>query len=176
MMTKKCIPLYGILLLANTTLVTADFTDHQQQATPQTKEPIPDDIWNSIASPFDPIRNQSAFTPPQRRVEQMRPQQKMVRPVQPAPQPLPQSTPQAPSRPMVQDLSIPTQTAPPRERYSAPVEPTPIPYELPPQVKVAVAEYPEEYWNCLLNNLQGVGSDVAAKLITRACQKKHPKR
>jgi len=50
-----------------------------------------------------------------------------------------------------------------------------IPFALPPQEEL-VAEYPEEYWNCLLNNLQGLGSDVAAKLITRACQKKYPKR
>ena len=95
---------------------------------------IPEDIWSTIASPFDPMSSAQNFMQ------------------------------QAPQMPMMkQPQSQPT-------RYPVPA----IPYEMPPQEK-QVAEYPEEYWNCLLNNLQGVGSDVAAKLITRACQKKYPK-
>ncbi len=66
-------------------------------------------------------------------------------------------------------------TAVPQQPPRYPMQAIAVPYELPPQEK-AVAAYPEEYWNCLLNNLQGLGSDVAAKLITRACQKKYPKR
>ncbi len=180
MMTKNRIPLIGILLLAASHWASAESV--QQMPISQQKEPIPDDIWDTIASPFDPISNPPGFTPPPQRIEQMRPQQRLAAPVRrtisPVSQPLPQVAPQ---QPIVQDLSTP---AAPRNRYPAEPITTPapvttppaVPYQLPPQEKTVVAEYPEEYWNCLLNNLQGVGSDVAAKLITRACQKKHPKR
>ncbi len=108
---------------------------HVQRSRPANNEEIPDDIWSTIASPFDPIGGAQNF-------------------MQQAPQmPMMQQQPQQPIR------------------YPAPA----IPYEMPPQEK-QIAAYPEEYWNCLLNNLQGLGSDVAAKLITRACQKKYPKR
>ncbi len=161
----------------------------QQKAT-QLMEEIPDDIWSTIASPFDPITTSPGFAPPprptvaipvpaptpapQRRVEMMQPQQHIAPPPVPAPTPRTIMAPAPPPiqpQPMVTER-VPTPVAPqPRSRrYS----PQPVPYELPPQEKV-VADYPEEYWNCLLNNLQGVGSDVAAKLITRACQKKYPK-
>lgn len=178
MMTKNHIPFIGILLLASTHWVNAETA---QQPPSQSKEPIPDDIWDTIASPFDPISHPPAFTPPPQRVEQMRPQQRIAAPVRRTTPAVSQPIPQAASQqPIVQDLSTP---ATPRNRYpaepvapSTPVaQPAAIPYQLPPQEKTVAAEYPEEYWNCLLNNLQGVGSDVAAKLITRACQKKHPK-
>ncbi len=120
-------------------------------------EPIPDDIWDTIASPFDPISTPPGYAPPQQRVETMQPRRTLPAPL-PAAEPQLQPAPAAPTQPTI-------------NRY--PVTP-PIPYELPPPERV-VLDYPEEYWNCLLNNLQGVGSDVAAKLITRACQKKHPK-
>lgn len=145
----------------------------------QLAEAIPDDIWSTIASPFDPITTPSGFAP-QQRVEQMQPRPAMQpqpapRPPQaaaPAPRPAPEfkRTVQAPPAPTAEPQPhYPTQT---QTQVTAP---KPVPYRLPPQEKVAVTEYPEEYWDCLLNNLQGVGSDVAAKLITRACQKKHPK-
>ena len=113
----------------------------------QPKEEIPADIWSTFASPFDPISSGQGFMP-QPVGEIIQPMVDVVKPA-----------PMTPPMPVM-----------------APPQPQPtIRYEMPPQEKV-VAEYPEEYWNCLLNNLQGLGSDVAAKLITRACQKKYPKR
>jgi hypothetical protein len=35
-------------------------------------------------------------------------------------------------------------------------------------------KWPEEYWNCLLLNLRGMGSDLATRLIAKACQEKYP--
>lgn len=152
MMQKKLYSLLIALMLSSTTMaqqgVPISNTEHPvaqatpaptpqraQRSRPATNEEIPEDIWSTIASPFDPMNSAQNF-------------------MQQAPQmPVMQQQPQQPTR------------------YPAPA----IPYEMPPQEK-QVAAYPEEYWNCLLNNLQGVGSDVAAKLITRACQKKYPKR
>ncbi|HIJ35394.1 MAG TPA: hypothetical protein HPP65_13430 [Gammaproteobacteria bacterium] len=153
-------------VMAEPSLSPATPTSHQQNSqrpAPKQLEKIPDDIWSTIASPFDPIQSSPlSYQPPQ---------------MQPAPRPVmqPQQTP-APTAVMQPRVQPHTQQGPvvqqPRPtQYST----KPVPYKLPPQEKV-VAEYPEDYWNCLLNNLQGVGSDVAAKLITRACQKKHPKR
>lgn len=145
----------------------------EQASQSLSKEEIPDDIWSTIASPFDPITTAPGYAPPHQRVEQMRPQQPPVQaaPIRPQPAPVAVTAPTAPVRP------APVAPQPPTRYPVQPIAaPAPIPYELPPVEKVVAAEYPEEYWNCLLNNLQGVGSDVAAKLITRACQKKHPKR
>lgn len=38
----------------------------------------------------------------------------------------------------------------------------------------AVRKWPEEYWNCLLLNLRGMGSDLATRLVAKACQEKYP--
>ncbi|MBC8520245.1 MAG: hypothetical protein H8D24_07555 [Gammaproteobacteria bacterium] len=119
------------------------------------KEEIPADIWSTLSSPFDPINNGPGFMPQPVR-EIMQPMAEVVSPPLAAPVQIPV---------MVQPQPQPQMPLPPQQTIS---------YEMPPQEK-AVAKYPEEYWNCLLNNLQGLGSDVAAKLITRACQKKHPK-
>jgi hypothetical protein len=134
---------------------------------PHALEEIPDDIWSTIASPFDPI--QTAPNYPASIMERMPPPPHMV-----APAPVPAFIP-----PAVRAVQAVHEAAvPPQPPTHYPAQPTPlpisIPHELPQQEKV-VSDYPEEYWNCLLNNLQGVGSDVAAKLITRACQKRHPK-
>ena len=43
---------------------------------------------------------------------------------------------------------------------NASVEPTP-------------RKWPDEYWNCLLLNLRGMGSDLAARLVAKACQEKY---
>ncbi len=144
---------------------TATVTDPNQ---PQELEPIPDDIWSTIASPFDPINTPPGYAPPA-------PRQHIER-AAPARQQIIQQPPVA-QQPRMMTQPAPVQQRPVQRqvnRYPAQPVPQPVPYELPPQER-AVADYPEEYWNCLLNNLQGVGSDVAAKLITRACQKKHPK-
>jgi hypothetical protein len=174
------IPLFGVLLLGSSHWLHAAPNDPSRLL--PAKEPIPDDIWETIASPFDPISNPPGFTAPQRIEQMLPPQPQLAAPAaRPAAPPAPQGAPQVPPRPApaVQDFGTP---APPsRAHYVAqpaplPAAPAAVPYQLPPQEKPGVAtEYPEEYWNCLLNNLQGVGSDVAAKLITRACQKKHPK-
>ena len=37
-----------------------------------------------------------------------------------------------------------------------------------------VRKWPEEYWNCLLLNLRGMGSDLATRLVAKACQEKYP--
>lgn len=135
---------------------------HTGQKLPE-KEKIPDDIWSTIASPFDPISNTEGLMPQQQRPMAM-----------PMPQPRVEATMQPPIEPQPVYPQPPMSTAPPVQPSRYPVQAVAVPYELPPQEKI-VTEYPEEYWNCLLNNLQGLGSDVAAKLITRACQKKYPK-
>lgn len=133
---------------------------HPDQNRPQ-QEKIPDDIWSTIASPFDPISNSEGLMPQQQR---------------PLPMPMPQPRVEVVMQPPAEPQPVYSQPpAPPAEPPRYPMQAIAVPYELPPQEKI-VAEYPEEYWNCLLNNLQGLGSDVAAKLITRACQKKYPKR
>jgi hypothetical protein len=47
-----------------------------------------------------------------------------------------------------------------------------------PTATAATAEaprkWPEEYWNCLLLNLRGMGSDLATRLVAKACQEKYP--
>lgn len=122
----------------------------------QQKEEIPADIWSTIASPFDPINNGPGFMPQPAR-EMMQPMADVAQPPMVAPMPMPVMVqPQPQPQPQLQ--------LQPQQKIS---------YEMP--LEKPVAKYPEEYWNCLLNNLQGLGSDVAAKLITRACQKKYPK-
>ncbi len=37
-------------------------------------------------------------------------------------------------------------------------------------------QWSEEYWNCLLINLRGIGSDLGARLIAKACQEKFPQK
>ena len=182
MMPKNSLKLLLGAALITATAVHAEpaVIEHSTQAAPlyptvvAQLEDIPDDIWSTISSPFDPITTPSGFAP-QRRVEQMQPRQPIRQ----------QATPQAATpRPAVTIMAPPPpqlQTEPqPQNRYSRPEAPLTatitVPHQLPPQEKVVVAGYPEEYWDCLLNNLQGIGSDVAAKLITRARQKKHPKR
>ena len=64
--------------------------------------------------------------------------------------------------------SAPSYAAPPPPVYA--YEMMPIPQTRP------TLRTPNEYWDCLLQNLQGIGSDVAAKLVERACQEKFPKR
>ncbi len=143
----------------STTAATPQYQQMMERRAPMVEE-IPTDIWSTIASPFDPISSGQNFMPQRQMPAPMQPRHEVSNEVVAQP---PMSTFAPPSQPQPQ----------PQQNIRYPVQP--IPYELPPQEKV-VAEYPEEYWNCLLNNLQGLGSDVAAKLITRACQKKYPKR
>ncbi len=171
-MNHRTLPLTAVLLIYSYG-ASAQSPEPSNSAPPvQSREPIPDNIWETIASPFDPISNPPGFSPTPRRVEEMRPQPpaQVVRPqpTPPAPRLRPQPAPPQPAQPSPAPVSA-------YASQPTPLTPAPVPYQLPPQERTVAIDYPEEYWNCLLNNLQGVGSDVAAKLITRACQKKYPK-